>query len=60
MGFALVYGAEHYVVDLLLGALIAGVVWRATRRLEGRLAISPVAGSVTPMAAAADAEVRAA
>ena len=59
MGFALVYGAEHYVVDLLFGALIAGLVWRATRRLEGRAAVSPVAGSVTAMAAA-DAEVRAA
>ena len=34
MGFALVYGGEHCVVDLAFGALAAVVVWRATRRLE--------------------------
>lgn len=36
MAFALVYSAEHYVVDLLLGWLLAIVVVLAIRRYEGR------------------------
>ena len=54
MGFALVYGAEHYVVDLLVGALIAALVWRATRRLERPAAAMSgrgVCGIVEPDAA---------
>lgn len=43
MGFALVYGAEHYVADLLAGALVAGAAWRATRILERRPARRPLA-----------------
>jgi hypothetical protein len=37
MGFALVYSAEHYVADLVLGALYAVLVYWAMRRLAGRL-----------------------
>jgi hypothetical protein len=34
MGFALVYGAEHYVTDLLAGAVVGLAVWRGARMLE--------------------------
>ena len=36
MGFALVYSAEHYVADLVLGALYAVVVYLALTRLARR------------------------
>ena len=38
MGFALVYGAEHWVIDLAAGAGIAIVGWKLAPRLLGRLA----------------------
>nr|WP_225951643.1 phosphatase PAP2 family protein [Mycobacterium sp. OAS707] len=36
MAFTLVYTAEHYVVDILLGWLLAGIVLLAIRWFEGR------------------------
>jgi membrane-associated phospholipid phosphatase len=36
MAFTLVYTAEHYVVDLLLGWALAAVVIAVLRRWEGR------------------------
>lgn len=36
MGVALVYTGEHYVVDLLAGAALAGVMWWIGRRLAHR------------------------
>jgi membrane-associated phospholipid phosphatase len=42
MGFALVYLGEHYLVDVLAGALLAGVVVVCIDRLHGRdLTTSP-------------------
>jgi membrane-associated phospholipid phosphatase len=41
MGFALVYGAEHWVIDLVAGAGIAVVGWGLAPRLLGRLAADP-------------------
>lgn len=42
MAFTLVYSAEHYVVDILLGWALAAVVVLAIRRYErGRLATQP-------------------
>ena len=38
MAFTLVYTAEHYVIDLLLGWLLAAVVIVALNRFEGRRA----------------------
>jgi membrane-associated phospholipid phosphatase len=34
LGFALVYLGEHYVVDLLAGAALTGVVWRLGPRVQ--------------------------
>jgi membrane-associated phospholipid phosphatase len=34
MAFALVYGGEHYVVDVLAGAATAGLAWLAVTRLR--------------------------
>lgn len=50
MGFALVWGGEHYVIDLLLGWLYAAVVFWAVRRAfarwaRRRRAPAPTAGS---------------
>lgn len=36
MAFTLVYSAEHYVVDLLLGWVLAAVVILALKRFEAR------------------------
>jgi membrane-associated phospholipid phosphatase len=36
MAFALVYTAEHYVVDILLGWVLAAVVLLVIRRYESR------------------------
>jgi hypothetical protein len=36
MAFTLIYTAEHYVVDILLGWLLAGIVLLAIRWFEGR------------------------
>ncbi|MEN8375009.1 MAG: phosphatase PAP2 family protein [Gemmatimonadota bacterium] len=46
MGFALVYGAEHYVVDLLVGGAVAAVAWRYAPGLLARLGSTqaPVGG----------------
>ena len=42
MGFALVYYAEHYVIDLLAGWALAGLVMVAVGRWERRRALSLV------------------
>ena len=57
MGFALVYGAEHYVVDLIIGALVAALVWRATGVLRPSVAAK---SSPVPLRAAPGAHRRAA
>ncbi|WP_273732990.1 phosphatase PAP2 family protein [Mycolicibacterium septicum] len=53
MAFTLVYTAEHYVVDILLGWALAGVVLFALNRYEARQARAcgsePVAANVDPM-----------
>lgn len=53
MAFTLVYTAEHYVVDILLGWALAGVVLFALNRYEARLARAcgsePAAANVDPM-----------
>jgi membrane-associated phospholipid phosphatase len=36
MAFTLVYTAEHYVIDILLGWALAGVVVTAVNRYEAR------------------------
>jgi membrane-associated phospholipid phosphatase len=36
MAFTLVYTAEHYVIDLLLGWALAAVVMVVLKRFEGR------------------------
>ncbi len=41
MAFALVYSAEHYVVDILLGWALAATVVLAIRRLERRSIAAP-------------------
>ena len=35
MGFTLVYGGEHYVLDLLVGAAVAVTAWLVATRLVG-------------------------
>ena len=35
MGFTLVYGGEHYVIDLLVGAAVAVAAWLVATRLVG-------------------------
>ena len=37
MAFALVYGAEHYVVDVLAGWVYAYVVWAVLERRRARV-----------------------
>ena len=54
MGFSLVFGAEHYVVDILLGWVYAGLVEVFWRRWERRRAPQQV-GRVEPELAAAPA-----
>lgn len=53
MAFTLVYTAEHYVVDILLGWALAGVVLFALNRYEPRqtraCGSEPAAASVDPM-----------
>lgn len=53
MAFTLVYTAEHYVVDILLGWALAGVVLFALNRYEARqtraCGSEPAAASVDPM-----------
>ena len=44
MGFALVYGAEHYVTDLLAGAVVSLAIWRGTRALEPAVGDRAVVG----------------
>jgi membrane-associated phospholipid phosphatase len=47
MAFSLVFGAEHYVVDILLGwiyAVLVEVVWRAVERRRGPVAAPGAAG----------------
>ena len=47
MAFTLVYGGEHYVVDLLAGAAIAVAAWRvATRLFASSMSMQPDEGSV--------------
>ncbi|MCX2929720.1 phosphatase PAP2 family protein [Mycobacterium sp. CVI_P3] len=47
MAFTLVYSAEHYVIDILLGWLLASVVALAIRRYERRrLAAAGAAGQI--------------
>ena len=48
MAFSLVFGAEHYVVDILLGwvyAVLVEVVWRTVERRLGRVAPLGAAGA---------------
>ena len=48
MAFSLVFGAEHYVVDILLGwiyAVLVEVVWRAVERRRGPVAAPGAAGT---------------
>jgi hypothetical protein len=49
MAFSLVFGAEHYVVDILLGwvyAVLVEVGWRAVERRRGPVA-APGAAALT-------------
>ena len=47
MGFTLVYGGEHYVVDLLVGAAIAVAAWLVATRLAAlSMSMQPDEGSV--------------
>lgn len=52
MGFALVYGGEHYVVDELAGAATAALAWLAVTRVRvargGRLAAPAAVSPVVP------------
>jgi len=48
MSFALVYYAEHYVVDILAGALLAALVMIGCRLWERRLPNSSRTGSSSP------------
>jgi len=48
MAFTLVYTAEHYVVDVLLGWVLAAVVIAATRYLNTRRA-TPSATELPPV-----------
>jgi membrane-associated phospholipid phosphatase len=45
MAFTLVYTAEHYVVDILLGWALAAVVMTVINRYEGRRRTAPRRGS---------------
>src|SRR5271165_2809780 len=51
LGFALVYLGEHYVIDLLAGAALTGVVWRLGPRAGPALA--RVGGAVAALEARA-------
>jgi len=47
MGFTLVFGGEHYVVDLVVGATIAVAAWLvATRLFPSSMSMQPDEGSV--------------
>lgn len=46
MAFALVYSAEHYVVDILLGWGLAGAVALAVRRFERRRSVAASPGQI--------------
>jgi membrane-associated phospholipid phosphatase len=35
MGSAVVYGGEHYAVDVLVGVALAAAAWRWARRPDG-------------------------
>jgi len=55
MAFTLVYSAEHYVIDILLGWLLAIAVTLAIRRYErGRLVAARAAGEVDRQADSAE------
>ena len=53
MAFALVYLGEHYVVDVLAGAALAGCVWWMTGR-DARAGARPAPARATAVAAAND------
>ncbi|MDX6273519.1 MAG: hypothetical protein QOJ92_729 [Frankiales bacterium] len=55
MGFALVYGGEHYVIDIVFGWAYAALAWLAVRRVVAwrrRRASARQAVSTVPIAAA--------
>ena len=49
MGFALVYGGEHYVVDLLAGVLTGALAWWGAGRLLRRTRAAAAGRTPTPM-----------
>jgi hypothetical protein len=51
MGFALVIGGEHYVIDLILGAIYAGVVHVGWTRWERRRSAASRSSDLGPMGA---------
>ncbi|OCB14006.1 phosphoesterase [Mycolicibacterium porcinum] len=57
MAFTLVYTAEHYVVDILLGWTLAGVVMFALNRFEARRASGPRGGNAVEEAPAPATEL---
>jgi hypothetical protein len=53
MAFTLVYSAEHYVVDILLGWALAAVVLAVINRFEARQEQTPVEGAERELSEAA-------
>ena len=48
MAFALVYGAEHYIIDIAAGAIYAGVVFFTVNRVFDRRQVREPAGALVP------------